>query len=122
MEKTMNDQDKSQGRVAGEQGAHFPGREEWTRRFIACEPRLSEAVELYREAGFEVRLEPLPPEPECVECNGLEGRAPECRICYQGMEDRYKVIYTRHVKKDDGRKHPSSGPGTPSPAQSRRRR
>ena len=32
----------------------------WTRRFIACEPRLSESVELYESLGFEVLLEPLP--------------------------------------------------------------
>ena len=32
----------------------------WERRFIACEPRLSEMVATYKEIGFEVLLEPLP--------------------------------------------------------------
>ncbi|HEU5438006.1 MAG TPA: hypothetical protein VFU88_01855 [Ktedonobacterales bacterium] len=30
----------------------------WTRRFTAIGPRLSEAVELYRALGYELRLEP----------------------------------------------------------------
>jgi len=36
----------------------------WERRFIACEPRLSEMVEMYKEIGFEVILEPLPSKEE----------------------------------------------------------
>ena len=39
--------------------------EGWTRQFVAGEPRLSEASEMYRELGFEVLLEPLPREPDC---------------------------------------------------------
>ena len=34
--------------------------EGWTRQFVANEPRLSEAVELYKETGYEVHLEPIP--------------------------------------------------------------
>ena len=30
----------------------------WTRQFVTDEPRLSEAVELYQEIGYEVHLEP----------------------------------------------------------------
>lgn len=32
--------------------------EGWTRRFTAIGPRLSEAIELYRALGYELRLEP----------------------------------------------------------------
>jgi len=32
------------------------------KQFVANEPRLSEAVAMYKEAGFEVHLEPLPPQ------------------------------------------------------------
>jgi len=70
--------------------------EGWTRRFVASEPRLSEAVDIYREAGFEVRLEPLPEEPECESCAGEEGKD-ECRLCYKGFEEQYKIILTRPI-------------------------
>ena len=42
--------------------------EGWTRRFVASEPRLSESVAIYEEAGFDVHLEPLPKEPTCESC------------------------------------------------------
>jgi hypothetical protein len=34
-------------------------KEGWTRQFMADEPRLSEAVELYKSLGFEVHFEPV---------------------------------------------------------------
>lgn len=73
-----------------------PVKDGWTRRFIACEPRLSEAVELYRETGFEVLLAELPEETGCEDCT--EDDEQGCRICYRGDEDRYRVIYTRPVQ------------------------
>jgi len=66
----------------------------WAKRFIACEPRLSEAVETYKEAGFDVHLEPLPKEPECKDCEGNEDQE-ECRVCFEGFEDQYRIIFTR---------------------------
>lgn len=66
----------------------------WSRQFVANEPRLSEAVEMYRELGFEVHLEPLPGEPECKGCAGAEGEK-GCRVCFEGVEDQYKIIFTR---------------------------
>jgi hypothetical protein len=63
-------------------------REGWTRRFLACEPRLSESVELYRSLGYEVHLEPLPENPDPADCG-------ECRICFEQDRDRYRTIYTR---------------------------
>jgi hypothetical protein len=71
--------------------------EGWTKQFVANEPRLSEAVELYKETGFEVHLEPLPKEPTCESCEGDEGEH-ECHICFDGFEDQFKIIFTRPKK------------------------
>lgn len=65
----------------------------WTRRFVAGEPRLSEAVLAYQEAGFETRLEPLT-KTDCEICRD-DGKNNDCRICFEGHEDEYKVIFTR---------------------------
>jgi hypothetical protein len=75
-------------------------REGWVRQFIANEPRLSEAVELYKEAGFDVHLEPLPKGQECEGCAGPEEKG-ECRVCFEGFEDQYKIIFTRRRKDGD---------------------
>ena len=55
----------------------------WERRFIYDEPRLSEAVETYREIGFEVTLLPVPPDDV------------DCSECMKENPQRYRVIYTR---------------------------
>ena len=55
----------------------------WERRFIYDEPRLSEAVEIYRELGFEVKLLPVPPDDI------------DCSECMKEEPERYRVIYTR---------------------------
>ena len=61
-------------------------RQGWTRQFMADEPRLSEAVALYAELGFEVHLEPA--------LRSLPDDA--CRACYlPDCADRCQVIYTR---------------------------
>ena len=69
-------------------------KEGWAKQFVTNEPRLSEAVEMYKEAGFDVHLEPLPKEPSCESCTGEEEKE-ECRICFEGFEDQYKIIFTR---------------------------
>ncbi len=74
-------------------------RQGWTMRFVAGEPRLSEAVETYRDAGFEVLLEPLPKNAECKTCPGEETDS-ECRVCFDGFEDQYTIIFTRTLKGD----------------------
>ena len=77
-------------------------KEGWTRRFVAGEPRLSEAVEVYTQAGFEVCLQPFPTEEgECETCPGEEKRdqyGKECRVCFEGSEDQYKIIFTRPAR------------------------
>jgi hypothetical protein len=72
-------------------------REGWVKQFVVNEPRLSEAVELYREAGFDVHLEPLPKGQECETCAGPEEKR-ECRVCFEGFEDEYKIIFTKRRK------------------------
>ena len=59
-------------------------KEGWTKRSILDEPRLSEAVELYRSLGFEVRLEPVRP-----------GNMKGCTSCLEYGTENYKVVYTR---------------------------
>ena len=63
--------------------------EGWTRQFMADQPRLGEAVALYRELGFEVRLEPLDP----AACRASQG----CAACFQDPEaaGRFRIIFTR---------------------------
>jgi hypothetical protein len=76
--------------------------EGWTKRFVIGEPRLSEVVEVYKQAGFEVCLQPFPTkERECETCrweeqNEQDGK--ECHICFEGSEDQYKIIFTRPVQ------------------------
>jgi len=57
----------------------------WLKRFTTDEPRLSEAVEEYRELGFEVLLEQVDLQDE------------ECTSCLLASPDRYKTIYTRKI-------------------------
>ncbi len=61
--------------------------EGWTRRFTALGRRLNEAVELYHQLGFEVRLEPVALDEE--EATGAEG----CKDCFVTIQAR--TIYTR---------------------------
>jgi len=65
-------------------------RQGWIRRFVADEPRLSEAVELYKSLGYEVRLEPA----------AFDEMSEECKKCllYQDC-GKYKTIYIRPKKK-----------------------
>jgi len=67
-------------------------REGWTRQFTANEPRLSEAVALYKETGYEVHLVP-------VVAGAGASKFPiigsPCTTCFEGVEDQYKIIFTR---------------------------
>jgi hypothetical protein len=60
--------------------------EGWEKRFTMDEPRLSEAVEQYKEIGFEVLIEPVDTSSE------------KCTSCITVFSDRYKTIYTRPKK------------------------
>lgn len=61
----------------------------WRRQFMASEPRLGEAVQQYRELGFEVRLEAV--DPAACQSGG------QCTACFQQPEAAalLKVIFTR---------------------------
>ena len=69
-------------------------KEGWERRFIACEPRLSEAVEIYREIGLEVLLEPLPSKEE-LEREGPFCKEKGCTVCFDVDREKYRIIFTR---------------------------
>jgi hypothetical protein len=59
-------------------------RQGWEKKATCDEPRLTELVELYKEIGLEVHLEPFDAAIE----NGCAG-------CMQQFPDRFKTIYTR---------------------------
>lgn len=62
----------------------------WIRRFVAVEPRLSEAVELYKSLGYEVRLEPAT----------IDNVGEECKRCLLHKDcGGYKTIYVRLKEK-----------------------
>ena len=73
--------------------------EGWEKRFVACEPRLSEAAELYESIGFEVLLEPLPGT-EDLQRESCEHSG--CTVCFETDRDRYRIIFTRRKKDNDG--------------------
>ena len=57
----------------------------WTRQFVMDEPRLSEAVRLYQELGYEVRLE----QASFEEINQM------CKNCLDADCSKYMTIYIR---------------------------
>lgn len=67
-------------------------RQGWTRRNVACEPRLGEAAELYRSLGLEVRLVPL------GQLDRGEGEA-SCAACFEDDPLRHQVIFTRPLER-----------------------
>jgi hypothetical protein len=80
--------------------------EGWTKQFTVDEPRLSEAIEMYKLLGFEVHLEPMVPDES----------SEECAACLEVMYDRYKTVYTRPAEGGESEKsldfvglYPNSG-------------
>ena len=71
--------------------------EDWKRRTVVSEPRLSEIVEMYESMGFEVRLEPVDPDDPGI---GEDG----CTLCFDDPveAERTRVVYTRPLKEGDG--------------------
>lgn len=57
----------------------------WERRFVADAERAREAAEIYRQAGFEVRVETEIP----------EDLRDECIDCWLVKAGFFRVIYTR---------------------------
>ena len=64
-------------------------RDGWERQNPLDKPHLSEVAEMYRETGFEVRIEPFDPD-------GESG----CTECMQASTEKYKTIYTRRLQTD----------------------
>ncbi len=77
-------------------------REGWKRQFVANEPRLSEAVELYKQSGFEVHLESVPRSKGLPDCQKEGMIGSECTVCFDGQEEQYKIIFTRPGKDGGG--------------------
>ena len=65
----------------------------WEKQATYDDPRLSEMVEMYKEIGLEVHLEPFDPENE-------KG----CTGCMLLMPEKFKTIYTRKKTMDDSQK------------------
>ena len=61
--------------------------ERWERRFVADPERAREAAEIYRQAGFDVRVETEIP----------EDLRDECTDCWLVKAGFFRVIYTRHA-------------------------
>jgi hypothetical protein len=57
----------------------------WQRRFVTDMTRTLEVVSLYRELGFEVRLEPVP----------QEQFGKDCDACQLVSLLRFRTVYTR---------------------------
>jgi hypothetical protein len=62
----------------------------WQRQMTYDEPRLSEMVEMYKEIGLEVHIEPFHPDPH-----------KDCNECMQHAPGLYKTIYTRRKDQTD---------------------
>ncbi len=67
----------------------------WERRATTNEPRLSEAVEVYRLLGFQVHLEPF--DPSAKSGNG-------CTACFENpaTAELFKTVFTRKQKNRTG--------------------
>ena len=67
-------------------------REGWTQRFTASGPRLEDAIEVYRDLGFEVLLVPI-----LSLCVPEESGCASCTSCFEADDDpdKYKVLFTR---------------------------
>ena len=68
----------------------------WRKKSITSEPRLSELVQLYRQIGCAVHLEPLDPSGH-----------PACKDCMPSVAGDHQIIYIRkpgidHTDDDDG--------------------
>ncbi|HJQ66621.1 MAG TPA: hypothetical protein VJ816_09605 [Gemmatimonadales bacterium] len=64
--------------------------ERWERRFVADPERAREVAEVYRLAGFDVRVETEIP----------EGLRDECTDCWLAKAGYFRVIYTRHAGRE----------------------
>ncbi len=63
-----------------------PEIEGWEFKYIGDEPRLSEQVDLFREIGFEVRIEPF----NADECRG-------CTECFEDSPEQFMLLYVRKM-------------------------
>ena len=62
----------------------------WQRRFVTDMNRAAEVADLYRQLGFEIRLEPIP----------QEQFGEHCDACQLAMLLRFRTIYTKKVRSE----------------------
>ena len=75
----------SLGCGGGKQKEEHLKKQGWNRQFVTDEPRLTEAVQLYKQLGYQVKLEQATYE----EVNQM------CANCLEDDCQRYKTIYIR---------------------------
>ena len=63
--------------------------EGWVQQFTASGPRLQEAIENYRELGFEVKTIPV-----------KELDSDSCTVCFEDESDDTVMIFTREKPRD----------------------
>ncbi len=64
--------------------------EGWTQCFTASGTRLEEAIETYRELGYEVKTVPI---------KELGGK--DCSVCFDDASDKTVMIFTRATRAED---------------------
>ncbi len=69
----------------------------WEKRFIACEPRLSEMVQMYEEIGLKVHLEPIPQKDKNEQADYRTCSDSGCTACFDADRERYRIIFTKRV-------------------------
>jgi len=69
----------------------------WEKRFIACEPRLSEMVRMYEEIGLKVHLEPIPQKDKNEQGDYRTCSDSGCTACFDADRERYRIIFTKRV-------------------------
>lgn len=69
---------------SGDHQAAEDDNDRWEERFTGEDPRLSEVAEMYRELGFDVRIEPIRFCDEGV-----------CRECFKDSKVPISVVYVR---------------------------
>jgi hypothetical protein len=69
----------------------------WEKRFIACEPLLSEMVQMYEEIGLKVHLEPIPEKAEIEQEDCKTCPDDGCTACFDTDRERYRIIFTKRT-------------------------
>lgn len=76
-------------RIAGGEGREGAlAGDGWTRRAVAAPSRLEELTALYRQLGFDIRLEPIELDAMEMSCTGCAPDLADCRAIYTRPANR----------------------------------